>query len=100
NNPERALQTMDNKTLTTFKEQRAKLELEYQQNLRIFKPDYPKMQQLQAQISEIDAQIKRELATFAQGVKTQYDAALAQENLLRERLAQTRKQVLVTQDNS
>lgn len=98
--PAHALQTIENKTLSTFKEQRAKLELEYQQNLRIFKPDYPKMQQLKAQIDEIDAQIKRELANFAAGVKSQYDAAVAQENLLRERLAQTRKQVLTTQDNS
>jgi len=99
-NPERSLQMMDNKTLTSFKEQRAKLELEYQQNLRIFKPEYPKMQQLQAQIAEIDSQIKRELTSFGAGVKSQYDAAVAQENLLRERLNQTRKQVLVTQDNS
>jgi capsular exopolysaccharide synthesis family protein len=91
---------MENRTIATFKEQRAKLELEYQQNLRIFKPDFPKMQQLKAQIAEIDAQIQRELQTYAAGVKTQYDAALSQENLLRERLAQTRKQVLVTQDNS
>ena len=99
-NPERALQTMENKTIGTFKEQRAKLELEYQQNLRIFKPEYPKMQQLQAQIGEIDLQIKRELTTFQAGVKSQYDAAIVQESLLRERLSQTRKQVLTTQDNS
>jgi capsular exopolysaccharide synthesis family protein len=98
--PERALQMFDNKTLVTFKEQRARLELEYQQNLRIFKPEYPKMQQLQAQIIEIDSQIKRELTSYAAGVKSQYDAAVSQENLLRERLNQTRKQVLLTQDNS
>ena len=99
-NPERAMQTMENKTIGAFKEQRAKLELEYQQNLRVFKPEFPKMQQTQAQIAEIDSQIKRELTTFAAAIKSQYDSAVAQESLLRERLAQTRKQVLETQDNS
>jgi capsular exopolysaccharide synthesis family protein len=99
-NPEHLLQTLENHTLATFKEQRGKLELEYQQNLRTFKPEYPKMQQLKAQIEEIDGQIKRELATMLGGVKAQYAAAAAQENLLRERLSQTRKQVLTTQDNS
>jgi capsular exopolysaccharide synthesis family protein len=99
-NPEHLMQSMENRTLAGYKEQRAKLELEYQQNLRIFKPDYPKMQQLKAQVDEIDAQIKRELATIGAAVKSQYDAAMSQESLLRERLSQTRKQVLTTQDNS
>lgn len=100
-NPDRVLQMHDNKSVVaTFKEQRAKLELEYQQNLRVFKADFPKMQQLQAQITEIDAQIKREQASAVAGVKSQLDAAVAQEKLLRDRLQQTRKQVLTTQDNS
>ncbi len=99
-NPERAVQSMDNKTVQTYKEQKAKLELEYQQNLRIFKPDFPKMQQIQAQIAQVDAQIKSEMSAVGNVIKAQYDTAKAQEGLLRERLGQTRKQVLVTQDNS
>jgi polysaccharide biosynthesis transport protein len=99
-NPETALQSMESKTVGTYKEQRAKLELEYQQNLRIYKPDYPKMQQTKAQIAEIDAQIKSELSSVGAMIKAQYDAALAQEAQLRDRLAHTRKEVLTTQDNS
>ncbi|MBG9389051.1 GumC family protein [Caenimonas aquaedulcis] len=99
-NPERATQSLDNKTVQTYKEQKAKLELEYQQNLRIFKPDFPKMQQIRAQIAEVDAQIKTEMLAVGAVIKAQYETAKAQEALLRERLGSTRKQVLSTQDNS
>lgn len=99
-NPASTQQSLDSKTVSTYKEQRAKLEVEYQQNLRIFKPDFPKMQQIKAQIAELDAQIKAEVGTVASVIKAQYDAAAAQEAQLRERLQQTRRQVLVTQDNS
>ncbi len=99
-NPERALQSQESKTVQAFKEAKAKLEVEYQQNLRIFKPDYPKMVQMKAQIAEIDGQIRAEHANVQSLVKAQYDAAVAQETQLRARLDQTRKQVLTTQDSS
>jgi polysaccharide biosynthesis transport protein len=99
-NPESAPQSVESKIVATYKEQKAKLELEYQQNLRIFKPDFPKMQQIKAQIVGVDAQIKNELGNLANVVKAQFDAAAAQEAQLREKLGNTRKQVLVTQDNS
>ena len=99
-NPETAQHAIENKTLSVYKERRTQLELEYQQNLRIYKPDFPKMQQIRAQITEIDAQIKNELGSISAAVKAQFDAAAGQEAQIREKLASTRKQVLVTQDNS
>jgi polysaccharide biosynthesis transport protein len=99
-NPEVARLAMDNKTGMAIRESKAKLEVDYQQNLRIYKPDYPKMQQLRAQISELDSQIKGELEKMADVLKGQLDAAIGQEKQLRERLEGTRKQVLVTQDSS
>jgi polysaccharide biosynthesis transport protein len=100
-NPESAAFGQDGKSiLVTFKERKAQLELEYQQNLRIYKPDFPKMQQIKAQISEIDSQIQGEVTHLAGTIKGQYEMLLAQENQLREKLSHTRKQVLSTQDNS
>jgi polysaccharide biosynthesis transport protein len=98
-NPESVL-SIENKTVITFKERRAALELEYQQNLRIYKPDFPKMLQLKAQIAEIEAQINKEIGAMAGTIKAQYEVAVAQEAHLRERLSHTRKEVLTTQDNS
>jgi polysaccharide biosynthesis transport protein len=100
-NPESVGLSQDSKTVMgTFKERKAQLELEYQQNLRIYKPDFPKMQQIKAQIAENDQQIKAEIALIASTFRAQYEMALNQETQLREKLSHTRKQVLTTQDNS
>jgi len=100
-NPETVALSQDGKTVIgVFKERKAQLELEYQQNSRIYKPDFPKMQQLKAQITEAEQQIKGEVALIAGTFRAQYEMALNQETQLREKLSHTRKQVLTTQDNS
>ncbi len=99
-NPENVAIVGENKTVQSYKEQRAKLQIEYQQDLRVYKPDFPKMLQIKAQIAEVDAQIKSEVAAIAAGVQAQYQSAQQQESLIRDKLGQTRKQVLSTQDSS
>ena len=42
-NPDAATAVVENKTIQAYKESRAKLQIEYQENLRIYKPDFPKM---------------------------------------------------------
>src|SRR6185369_8893225 len=99
-NPDNVAAVVENKTVQSYKEQRAKLQIEYQQNLRIYKPDFPKMLQIKSQISEVESQIKSEIAAIAAGVQSQYDSAQKQEALIRDKLAHTRKEVLTTQDSS
>jgi polysaccharide biosynthesis transport protein len=99
-NPDFAMLGTESKSIINYREAKAKLELEYQQNLRTFKPDFPKMQQLKAQIAGVDQQIKAELDGLAAIVKAQLDSAAGQEAVLREKLSQTRKVVLTTQDSS
>lgn len=99
-NPATALQAKESITVAAYKDHRTRLELEYQQNLRIYKPDFPKMQQIKAQIAEIDAQIKGEIASLAALVQSEFDAIQRQEAQLRDKLNQTRKEVLTTQDSS
>jgi capsular exopolysaccharide synthesis family protein len=91
---------VENKTIQSYKEARAKLQIEYQQDLRIYKPDFPKMLQIKAQITEVDSQIKAEIAAIADGVRSQYESAQKQEALIRQKLGETRKQVLSGQDSS
>jgi capsular exopolysaccharide synthesis family protein len=100
NNPERAVQALESKAIVAFKEHKARLELEYQQNLRIYKPDFPKMTQIKAQIVEIDSQIKAEMNAISGVIKAQFESAREQENQIRQKLSETRRQVLATQDNS
>jgi succinoglycan biosynthesis transport protein ExoP len=99
-NPDTMAQVMESKTLQSYKEHKARLEIEYQQNLGVYKPDFPKMLQIKAQIDKAEAQIRAETAAVGASVQSQYEAALRQESLLRDKLAQTRKEVLVTQDSS
>ncbi len=99
-NPDNVAAVVENKSVQSYKEQRAKLQIEYQQNLRIYKPDFPKMLQIKAQIAEVDSQIKAEIAAIAAGVQSQFESAQKQEALIRQKLAETRKQVLTTQDSS
>lgn len=99
-NPEASAAVVDNKTIQAFKERRARLHVEYQENLRIFKPDFPKMLQLKAQIAEIDSQIQGEVVAVGGSLKAQFDAVARQEAQIRDKLAQTRKAVLTTQEQS
>ena len=46
--------------MAALREQRTKLQVEYQDLLRIYKPAFPKMQQLQAAIDEIEKKIQEE----------------------------------------
>jgi polysaccharide biosynthesis transport protein len=98
--PELAVSAIDTKTVVPLKELKAKLEIEYQQGLRIYKPDFPKMQAIKAQLLEVDSQIKSELASSVGVIKAHLDAVTAQETQLRQKLSNTRKEVLVSQDNS
>ena len=97
-NPESAPQVLESKTITAYKEQRAKLEAEYSSNLSIFKPEFPKMLQLKAQIAEVEARIKSEVGIILTAVRAQYEAAKQQEDRVRARVQATRKEVLASQD--
>ena len=99
-NPDHVPAVVENKTIQSYKEQRARLQIEYQQNLRIYKPDFPKMLQIKAQITEVDSQINAEIATIAAGVQSHFESARKLEAMIRQKLAETRKQVLSTQDSS
>src|SRR5690606_22817285 len=67
---------------------------QYQPKLQVFKPDYPEMKQLEGQIAELDKQIAGELRNIRSSVRSEYDAALAQENLLTGKLASLRSETL------
>ena len=99
-NPEAAPQVIESKTVQTLKEQRAKLQSEYADNLRIFKPGYPKMQQLQVQMDEIDKSIKTEIDAVKRSVETSYQGLLAQQKSIHAKLEQTKKDVLDLQGRS
>jgi len=84
----------ENRNIMLLKEAKSKLEAEYQDNLKVYKPAYPKMLQLQGQINETDQQIKGEIEEIRKAARSNYRAARSQEALLKERLVEAKQQLL------
>lgn len=93
-------EAMENKTLQGLKERKAKLEADYQENLKIYKPAYPRMQQLQTQIAETQEVINAELQNIRSSIKARYQAAAAQEAALMAKVRESRQDILSEQDRS
>lgn len=97
NDPNKIPATLDSKMVQSYKEQKAKLEIDYQQNLTVYKPEFPKMVQQRAQMAEMDKKLREEITSYGTAIQAQYEAALKHEALLRARVAATRDNVLSTQ---
>jgi polysaccharide biosynthesis transport protein len=85
---------LGNSIIRTLQQQRAQLQGQYQEQLQIYKPDYPSMQQLKGQIDALQAEINRELGNIRASIKAEYDAAAQQESLLKSQLDSLRQQAL------
>lgn len=83
-----------------LREQRAQLRGEYQNRLATYKPDYPDMQRLASQVSEIDLQIQTEVRHIRAALEADHQASLAREQLLLDRIEQLKGDVLDLQDRS
>jgi capsular exopolysaccharide synthesis family protein len=99
-NPESAPQMVENKSIGQLREQRTKLQVEYQDQLRIYKPAFPKMQQLKAAIDEIDKTIKEETEIVRRSIEGAYNVAVQQEASIGAKLYASKKDVLDLQDRS
>jgi capsular exopolysaccharide synthesis family protein len=86
--------------IKTLQESRAKLQLDYQDKLRLYKPDYPAMQQLKSQIDEVNKQIATEEGNIRSGIQAEYQAALQQEQMLSSQLKDMKGEVLDLQHRS
>lgn len=101
-NLQNSRELLESKSLTSFREAKAKLEAEYQDQLKIYKPGFPKMQQIQSQIDELEKRIKVESKTVTDSIegaaRAAFEAARTQESQLRARADAARRSVLELQD--
>ncbi len=84
--------------LQKLKENKAKLELTYQEKISLFKPDYPVMVQLQEQINQINAEIVAEINSLRSALEADYQLALNKENMLKADVANLKEEVMKRQD--
>ncbi|WP_434990104.1 GumC family protein [Xanthomonas melonis] len=93
-------QVLSSPLIQTLRGEQVRLTSEYQQKLSTFKPDYPEMQRLKAQIEESRRQINGEIVNVRQSLKASYDASVHQEQLLNDRIAGLRNNELDLQSRS
>lgn len=75
-------EVLDNPTVQRLSEERAKLDAQYQQNLRTYQPDYPDMLALKSQIDELDRQINTLSQDIRNSIRSAYVIAANQERSL------------------
>jgi polysaccharide biosynthesis transport protein len=80
--------------------QKVQLEAQYQDGLRLYKPDYPTMVQLKAQIDETNRQIQVEANTVRQSIQRDYQATVDQEKSLAAKVNQLKGDVLNLKERS
>ncbi len=94
------LKTLDSEVIQKLKARKGDLEVQYQEQLKVFKPGYPRMEQLQRQIAEIDQQIEREVDAIRAAVEADYAAKVREQATLQTRVSEVKAEVLALQDRS
>jgi len=93
-------QVVGNPLVQQLRSEQARINAEFQQKLATFKPGYPEMERLKSQAEELQRQINREVLNVRQSLKAQYEAAVQQEQLMNERIAQLKGDELDLQSRS
>ncbi len=94
------LKVLDSEVIQTLKKRKGELELQYQENLKVYKPGYPKMQQIERQIEEIDQQIGKEIGAIRQAVKSDYAAKVQEQATLQARIRELKSEIMAMEDRS
>jgi len=93
-------QQLENELIKSLKQERAKREADYQDKLKTFKPGYPAMQQIRAQIDELTEQINQESENIRQSIRIAYETAKANESMISSKLDTSREDLLDVQGRS
>lgn len=94
------LKVLDNPVIQELKRRKGELELEYQEDLKVYKPGYPKMQQTHRQIEELEQQIAKEVGSIQSAVKAGYEAKVREQATLQRRVGELKGEILALQDRS
>jgi capsular exopolysaccharide synthesis family protein len=93
-------QVLDSPVVEGLKSRLSELEARYQDQLKIFKPNYPDMQSLDQQIQEIRRQLSGEVGNIKQSLDSQFLAAKKLEDDLRNELENYKQELVGLRDRS
>jgi len=75
-------QIMQSEAIATMRAKQVELSSEYEDKLSRYKPAFPEMRQIKAQIDELGRQVATEVALIKQSTKAEYEASLGEEQSL------------------
>lgn len=93
-------QVIQSEGLQRLRGQLATLNAEYQQKLRVYKPGFPEMRQLQAQITEIGKQYNDGVAAIVEGIRLRLEEARIREADLTQQLVKLQEDQVAFQDKN
>jgi len=91
---------LQSEVITKLQTTQADLEAQYQEELNVLKPGYPKMQQLNSRIKQIQSKINEEAAKIRASIGAKYESAKMNESLLRSRLNEVKNELMDMQQRS
>ena len=98
------IETLESSTLTNLKKERTALNSEYLEKLKIFKPEYPDMLELQSRIELFDREIAQETDLIVQGqrneLKRKFELTKVAEADLTQRVQELKSSVVSTREKS
>lgn len=94
------LEILADPVIQDLKNRRAKLATDYETNLKIYRPAYPKMIQIKSQMDKIDQEISRQATAIRGSIQNNYQVKLREEADLQKRVAETKQRVLALRVSS
>ncbi|MFO1433608.1 MAG: polysaccharide biosynthesis tyrosine autokinase [Candidatus Competibacteraceae bacterium] len=91
---------LDNLLIGKLQEIKAGLDAQYQDELNVLKPGYPKMQQLSSRINQIQIKINEEVAKIRAAIRAKYEAAKTNQSLLQAKLNEAKNELMEIQQRS
>ncbi len=85
---------LNDPTIQQLRQEQVKLSVQYNEQLKVYKPDYPDMIQLKQQLDDVTRQLGTSADTIRRSLRTQYEAAQAQVNQLQTEVDQQKNNVL------
>jgi capsular exopolysaccharide synthesis family protein len=93
-------EVMSNDAIQLLLQKRAERRAEYQNQLRVFRPNYEPMQQLSADIAELDSQVNAAANNIRDTLRTQYEVSRRQEQALASDVGELKAETLDEQRRS
>lgn len=91
---------MKHEITQSLMKEHAALESEYNENLKIYKPDYPKMVKMKTRMDEVEKRIETETKKVVTSTKKDYEAAIKRENYLKSALEKQKQEALELNNRS